>query len=288
MDWTLRELRYFVTACDLGSFTDAAAELDVSQAAVSRTIASLENRLGERLVRRTPRGCEPAALGQHVMPQVRRVLAEVAKLDEVIRTRQAILRVGYAWAAVGRHTTPLLRTWPKAHPDIDLQLVRHNSHTAGLAEGVCDAAIVRTPVDSRRFDSVVIGLERRMVAFASDDPEWRRRRQVTMSEIATRTIVIDPRTGTTSSELWTAGTGPERFVESTDVEEWLDTIAAGRGVGTTAEATASHHPRDGVTYRPISDGPRVPVHLAWWRHDPPTGLAALIDTLTATYTDAPR
>lgn len=283
MSWSLRELSYFTAVADTGSFTDAASILGVSQAAVSRSVAGIEQRLGQTLLRRTSHGCEPTALGVDLLPQARRILAEVSTLDELIRTRHSRLRLGYAWAAIGRHTTPLLRTWPKIHPNVDLQLVQHNSSSAGLAEGFCDVAVIRTEVDASRFDSVTVGLERRMAAFASDDQLWRRRRRITLAEVADRTIVIDPRTGTTTGALWKNGEGPDTTVETTSVEEWLDAIVAGKGVGTTAEATAVHHSRVGVTYRPIKDGSRVPVHLAWWRNDPPAELSVLIELITSLY-----
>src|SRR4051794_28643855 len=114
----------------------------------------------------------------------------------------------------GRHTARLQRDWAQRHDAIELELVRHSSPTAGLAEGLCAAAIVRRPVDEKRFDSLVVGLERRLVAFASDDPQWSRRRQLSMAEIADRTVIIDPR------------------------------------VGTTAEATAHHHLRSGALAAP--------------------------------------
>ncbi|MFC5952051.1 LysR family substrate-binding domain-containing protein [Pseudonocardia lutea] len=194
-----------------------------------------------------------------------------------------MLRLGYAWAAIGRHTTPLLRRWSGRHPDIELQLVRHNTPTSGLIEGHVDAAVVRTPVAGLRLDSVVVGLERRLVAFAADDPQWRRRRSLRMAEIAQRTVVIDPRTGTTTSELWQDGSPPTRFIHSGDVDEWLDAIAAGQGVGVTAEATAAHHSRPGVVFRPVADGPPIPVHLAWWQASPPPGLTDLIDEVADLY-----
>lgn len=282
MDWSVRELRFFVAAVDAGSFTDAALELHVSQAAVSRTIAGLERAVGDQLLRRVPRGCELTRAGQQVLPQARRVLAEADRFNEFLRSRHALLRLGYAWAALGRHTAQLQREWGSQYPAIELELTRHNSLTAGLAEGLCDVAIVRRPVDERRFDSVVVGLERRVVAFASDDPQWTRRRQVSMDEIADRTVIIDSRVGTTSGELWPGERAP-RFLEATDVDGWLDAIVAGRGVGTSAEATAHHHSRHGVTYRPIKDGPRIPVRLVWWRGDRPAGLSDLVDRVTQLY-----
>ena len=283
MDWSLRELRFFVVAAEAGSFTDAAAQLYVSQAAVSRTIAGLEKTVGERLLRRVPRGCELTATGQQLLPRARRVLAEADNFTEYLTSRHGVVRLGYAWAAIGRHTARLQRDWAQRNDEVELQLVKHNSPTAGLAEGLCDVAIVRRSVDGKRFASVIVGLERRLVAFASDDPQWSRRRQVSMAEIAERTVIIDPRVGTTSSELWRSFEHQPRFIESTDVDSWLDAIAGSRGVGTTAEATAHHHPRPGVTYRPIKDGPRIPVRLAWWQDQRPHGLDDLVDAVTRLY-----
>ena len=283
MDWTVRELEVFVAAVDTGSFTDAALLLHVSQASVSRTVAALERALGDRVLQRVPRGCEPTAFGLQVLPHARRVLAEAGRFSEFVRSRHGLLRLGYAWSALGRHTAPLQRRWAREHPEVGLELVRFNSPTSGLAEGRCDVAIVRRPVDDRRYGSFVVGLERRLVAFASDDALWSRRRQVTMSEIAGRTVVIDPRTGTTGSDLWQGAATLPTFVESTDVDSWLDAIAAGRGVGTTAQATADHHPRPGVTYRPIKDGPRIAVRLVWLRDARPAGIDELVHTVTELY-----
>ncbi|MFT3876222.1 MAG: LysR family transcriptional regulator [Propioniciclava sp.] len=288
MDWTLRELRVFVVAAETGSFTDAALELGVSQASVSRTIAGLERTVGDRLLRRIPRGCEPTGLGQQVLPHARRLLAEADGFERFLRTRHGRLRLGYAWAALGRHTIPLQRVWAREHEAIELELVRHNSPTAGLAEGLCDVAIVRRPVDERRFESAIVGLERRLVAFPADDAQWARRRQIGMAEIAERTVVIDPRVGNTTEDLWRSSGRVPRFVESSDVDGWLDAIAAGRGVGTTAAATADHHSRLGISYRPVKDGPRIPVRLVWWRDAPPVGLAPLIDAVTGLYAERIR
>lgn len=288
MDWTLRDLRFFSAAAEAGSFTDAAIELRVSQAAVSRTIAGLERAVGDRLLRRVAHGCELTATGQQLLPQARRVLAEADRFSDFLRTRHNVLRLGYAWGALGPHTARLQRDWAARHPTIDLQLVRYNSPTSGLAEGVCDVAIVRRPPEERHVDSVVVGLERRLAAFASDDPQWARRRQVSMAEIAARTVVSDPRVGTTDPTLWAGCKRQPTFIEATDVDSWLDAIAAGRGVGTTAEATAHHHPRPGITYRPIKDGPRIPVQLIWWRDNRPRGVDELINAITHLYATPAR
>ncbi|MGN5377719.1 LysR family transcriptional regulator [Streptomyces lasalocidi] len=162
-DVDLRQLRCLVAIVDEGTFTDAAIALGVSQAAVSRTLASLERSLGVRLLRRTSREVTPTATGLRVVAQARRVLADVADLVREATSGHTRLRVGYAWSAVGRHTVAFQRRWNAAHGDIDLHLVRVNSPAAGLAEGACDLAVVRRPLEDRRFDTAIVGLERRLV-----------------------------------------------------------------------------------------------------------------------------
>lgn len=74
-----------------------------------------------------------------------------------------------------------------------------------------------------------------------------------------------------------------RTIETFDVDVWLDAIAAGRGVGTTAEATAHHHGRADVRYLPVKDAPRIPVHLAWLRDRVPADLRELVTVVTGLY-----
>ncbi|MET9584626.1 LysR family transcriptional regulator [Streptomyces sp. NPDC058232] len=281
MDVELRQLRCLVAIVDEGSFTDAAVALGVSQAAVSRTLASLERALGVRLLRRTSREVTPTATGLRVVAQARRVLGEVAALVQEATSGHTRVRIGYAWSALGRHTLAFQRRWSGAHPETDLQLVRVNSGTAGLAEGACDLAVVRRPLDDRRFDSAIVGLERRLCAVAADDP-LARRRSVRLSDISGRTLLIDRRTGTTTTELWPPDSRPSTE-DTHDVDDWLTVISTGRCVGMTAESTANQYPRPGIVYRPVRDAEPIAVRLAWWRDDPHPATQAAIELLTALY-----
>ncbi|QKZ23555.1 LysR family transcriptional regulator [Streptomyces chartreusis] len=281
MDVELKQLRCLVAIVDEGTFTDAAIALGVSQAAVSRSLASLERALGVRLLRRTSREVTPTGTGLRVMAHARRVLGEVDGLVREATSGHARLRMGYAWAALGRHTPAFQRRWAAAHPGTDLQLVRANSSTAGLAEGACDLSVVRRPVDDRRFDSAIVGLERRLCAVAADDP-LARRRSVRLAELSGRTLVVDRRTGTTTTDLWPPDSRPA-IEETHDVDDWLTVISTGRCIGMTAEATAHQYPRPGVVYRPVRDAEPIAVRLAWWRDDPHPAAQAAIELLTALY-----
>ncbi|MFI7413530.1 LysR family transcriptional regulator [Streptomyces sp. NPDC049627] len=281
MDVELRQLRCLVAIVDEGTFTDAAIALGVSQAAVSRSLASLERALGVRLLRRTSREVTPTGTGLRVLAHARRVLGEVDDLVREAGSGHDRLRMGYAWAALGRHTADFQRRWVAARPGTELQLVRVNSATAGLAEGACDLSVVRRPVDDRRFDSAIVGLERRLCAVAADDP-LARRRAVRLADLSGRTLLVDRRTGTTTTDLWPPGARPATE-ETHDVDDWLTVISTGRCVGVTAEATAHQYPRPGVAYRPVRDAEPIAVRLAWWRDDPHPAAQAAIELLSALY-----
>lgn len=284
MDVELRQLRCLVAIVDEGTFTDAAIALDVSQAAVSRTLASLERALGVRLLRRTSREVTPTAAGLRVLAHARRVLAEVSELVRAATSDHTSLRIGYAWSAVGRHTAAFQRRWAAAHPETDLHLVRVNTATAGLAEGSCELAVVRRPLgDDRRFDTAIVGLERRLCALAADDP-LARRSSVRLADLSDRTLLVDRRTGTTTADLWPPDARPATE-ETHDVDDWLNVIAGGRRIGMTAESTAHQYPRPGVVYRPVRDAEPIAVRLAWWHDDPHPATPAAIELLTELYRD---
>lgn len=284
MSVELRHLRCLLAIVDTGTLTDAAIALGVSQAAVSRTLAALEAELGVRLLRRTTRSLAPTPAGTRVIARARRVLGEVDELEREAASGHADLRLGHAWSALGRHTTAFQRRWAAAHPPTSLHLVRTNSPTAGLAEGACDVAVVRSEPDPKRFAAAVVGLERRYCGVAADDP-WARRRSLTMAEIGTRTLLVDRRTGTTSADLWPAGERPATE-DVRDVDDWLAAIGTGRVVGITAEATVAQYRRPDVVYRPIRDVAPIPVRLAWWRDDPHPATADAVALATDLYRKA--
>ena len=282
MDVEPAQLRSLVTVVEQGTFTDAAIALGVSQAAVSRSVARLETTLGIRLLRRTSREVTLTAAGSRVLPHARQLLHDLDRLVTDARSGQDRVRLGYAWSAVGRHTVEFQRRWHRAHPDVELILTRTNSPTAGMTEGQSDLAIVRSPVDARRFASVVVGLERRYGVCAADDP-WARRRSLRMADFVPRRMAIDHRTGTTNPGLWPTDARPTDVVGTSDIDDWLGLIAAGDVVGMTSEATVAQYPRPGIAYRVVRDAPPITVQLAWWRDEPPAAAAPLAELLSELY-----
>jgi DNA-binding transcriptional LysR family regulator len=281
MDLELRHLRCLVAIVDSGTFTDAAIELGISQAAVSRNLMALEQVLGVRLLHRTSRSITPTTAGVHVLTQARQILAAAGNLVAEATTGHTTLRIGHAWSAMGRHTREFQRHWAARYPGVELHLIRTNSPTGGLAEGLCDIAVLRTATGGGRFASAIVGHERRYCALAADDP-WARRRSIKMDEIPERTLLIDRRTGTTTLDLWPTGSQP-RVRDTRDIDDWLAIVAAGGGIGITPEGTTAQYRRDGVVFRPLRDAPPIAVQVIWRRHDPHPSTHAAIALLTELY-----
>ena len=83
--WLASEMAAFAHVAELGSFTAAARSLGVPKVAVSRAIASLEKRLGTRLLTRTTRRVAAHACRRLLQPHCQRLLHEV----ESVRLRFA-------------------------------------------------------------------------------------------------------------------------------------------------------------------------------------------------------
>lgn len=282
MDIEVRQLRALVAVVDAGTFTDAAIDLGRSQASVSRTVAALERSVGVTLLRRGPREVTLTPTGAEVLATARRVLAEVDAIARITSGVPRELRVGYAWSAVGQHTTSVQERWAEQHPGSELLFVRAGSASAGVLEGVAECGVLRRSPDDDRLELTLVGSEPRYAVLATSDP-LARRRAIGLGDLAGRTLAVDERTGSTTTDLWPPSAAPAATRPIHGVEDWLTLIASGRAVGVTAEATAHQHPRPGVAYRRVRDAPPVPVWLAWRRGAPPLGARELVRLLSEAY-----
>jgi DNA-binding transcriptional LysR family regulator len=282
MDPEVRQLRALLAVVDGGTFTAAGDLLGTSQASVSRSVAALERALGARVLRRTTREVALTPVGAQVVGHARRVLEEVAAIRRAAEAARGELRIGYAWAALGRHTTVVQRRWSAALPGATLRFVPSATPTAGLAEGTADAAVLRRPVADRRLRSALLGTERRYAAVAADDP-LARRRSVALADLAGRVVAVDPLTGTTTEQLWPPPAPAPATRTVRGIDDWLTVVAAGQAVGVSAEATTVQHTRPGVVYRLVRDAPPVEVRLAWWADSPPPHVEDLVALVAAQY-----
>ncbi|MFC7877069.1 LysR family transcriptional regulator [Isoptericola sp. NPDC057391] len=129
MDGTL--VRTFLAVAESGQFQEAAAQLGLTQQAVSKRIATLERDLGVRLFVRTPWGARPTLDGQAFLPHARDLVSAEERAVASVRPGSRALRVD----VLHRRIAPsvLLREFHRAHPDVDLDVVTLSDRNARSA-----------------------------------------------------------------------------------------------------------------------------------------------------------
>jgi DNA-binding transcriptional LysR family regulator len=163
-------LRLLDVVARTGSFTAAAVELNYTQSAVSRRIASLEAEAGGPLFERLPRGVRltPAghALHRHAREVVKRLDRAGEELAAIRRGTGGRLRVG-AFASANAVLVPgALRDFRAAHPGVEVTLVEGLS--GELMEGVRESAI-DIAVVSDYFSEVALGEETEITPLLEDE-----------------------------------------------------------------------------------------------------------------------
>lgn len=145
----LLAMRVFVKVADRGSFARAADELDISRAAASGHVATLEKHLGVRLLHRTTRKVSLTAEGTDFLRRSRRILDELRDAEESLheaRTKpQGELRVDVP-VAFGRYLLlPALPQFTNRYPAIELD-IRLNDRVVDLVAERVDVAVRAGPL----------------------------------------------------------------------------------------------------------------------------------------------
>src|SRR5215831_129700 len=159
----------FVLVADLGSFTKAAAALNTSQAAVSVKIKRLEDRLGYRLLDRTPRNVRLSTRGMSFLKPARNLITahELAVAGLSAATRR--IGIGVSDQIAGPGLPALLQKLSAFDPGLVLEV--HIDSSFSLMEAfdkeTLNAAIVRREDDRRDGEPLV---QERFGWFAS--PQW--------------------------------------------------------------------------------------------------------------------
>jgi DNA-binding transcriptional LysR family regulator len=108
----VNDLLAFIAVARERSFTKAAAQLGVSQSALSHTMRGLEARLGIRLLTRTTRSVSPTSAGERLLrtvgPRFEEIDAELAALNELRDKPTGLIRITTAEYAANTILWPKL------------------------------------------------------------------------------------------------------------------------------------------------------------------------------------
>jgi DNA-binding transcriptional LysR family regulator len=143
----LDAVQSFLLVAELQSFTRAAEASGTSQAAVSLKIKRLEDRLGARLIERTPRHVRLTARGEEFLSGARDLMAAHERAISGGRDKALRLRIGFSDHAVGAQLAALLAQLHAFDRDLSLDV------TIGFSRALLDQ------FDRGRLDAVVVRKE---------------------------------------------------------------------------------------------------------------------------------
>ncbi len=135
----LTEMEAFATVVDQGGFTDAARKMGISKSAVSKHVASLEARLGARLLNRTTRRVSPTDIGLAYYDRARRVLNDAGEADNLVAAMQSaplgILRIAVPTDFGAAQLSPVLGEFLNRYPEVSVNMVLKNRYVEMISEG---------------------------------------------------------------------------------------------------------------------------------------------------------
>jgi DNA-binding transcriptional LysR family regulator len=225
---SIRALECLVTIVERGSLTKAAAALHMSQPALSHQIAALERKLGTPVIERLPRGIRPTAAGMAAVAEARIALAAA---DRAVMAGRRVaagsggrIRVACAETMTAWVLVPVLRSWRRRFPDVELDLKEYTSSDRMLdvlLRGGTDIVVGPPPTLTDEHIEV-LGREE-IVVVASAEHRFSHLDAVPLAELTTEPFVhYNPDNGNA---------------------RWVDEFAAERGVVLPQPALRTGSPR---------------------------------------------
>ncbi|BAN49911.1 LysR family transcriptional regulator [Metapseudomonas resinovorans] len=171
------ELKAFYMVARLGSITQAAKKLGLSQPTVTTQIRNLEGQYGVELFHRGGRRLTVSEEGARLLPMVKVLLQQEADIEFFLRNcgqMQGTLRIG---ATAPYYILDLVRAFRTRFPQIDVSLEIGNSQQVieSLEEYRVDLAASSQHLDDARLTRIVLGSDPLVLAVHREHPLARRK-----------------------------------------------------------------------------------------------------------------
>lgn len=252
---TLRQLTYFLSAVEHGSFSAAAENEHIAQPSLSEQIRRLEHELGAVLFIRTNRTLRLTDVGRLLVPLAKSTLRSADLISATAREATTLtggtVSFGTFSSAHRYLLTPLIAEFHSRYPQVRIKIVGLNSSDVARAvrTGELEAGLVQLPVESHGLKITSPVLVDTVVYVSSDVS--RTRRPVTIEDLADAKLVLsearwkddDPMRRSLSARAQDAGVEIEPFVEVEFQSAALELAASGVADTLVSYLVARSHER---------------------------------------------
>jgi DNA-binding transcriptional LysR family regulator len=288
----LDDIVAFLAVARERSFTRAAAQLGVSQSALSQTLRGLEARLGLRLLTRTTRSVAPTEAGERLLqavgPRLDEIENELSALSELRDTPSGAIRITAHDHALKSVLWPALEKLLPAYPDIKVEVVIEYGLTDIVAERF-DAGVRVGEMVAKDMIAVRIGPDLRSAVVGAPAYFAKRAPPATPQELTAHACInlrLPTRGGLYAWEFEKDGREVRVRVEGQLVfngtAPMLEAALAGLGLAYVPEDSARAHLEDGRLVRVLEDWcPPYPGYHLYYpsRRQPTPAFALLVEAL---------
>jgi DNA-binding transcriptional LysR family regulator len=235
-----RQLEILQAIAETGSFTASGRKLNVSQSAISRQIALLEEELGEplflrvgRQVRMTPAAESLVQLGQRVSLDVRDT---VGAITDHTRALRGTLRLAGGMTVCLYVFPPLLKHLKKVHPEVDVRLTVATAPRSleEIRAGRVDAGLLTLPVDEADVVTVPVMREELLLVTQPTHRLAKKKKIVPQDLTSEPFVLFEPGSATRhviDSFFITEKIEPRIVMDTENVEIIKAMVKTGLGIG---------------------------------------------------------
>ena len=247
MSLNLHHLRLFTAVVQHGGFTKAAAKLNLSQPAISKSLNELERQLDLDLIERTGRTVRLTDAGRTLYARASELFgverAAEQELRELRGLKRGTLRIAASTTIATYMLPPYLGRFHMRHPRVRIQTTSANTRSVlkMLLEFRVDVALVEGPVSDSRV-TVEPWKDDELIVIAPPSHRFRKTR-VTAAMLATEQFLVrEPGSGTrvvTEHALAAQGVRLTNTMRVGGTEAIKQAVAAGLGLAIVSRAAAA-------------------------------------------------
>ena len=255
----LAQLKYFQVMANIRHFTRAARMLDVTQPALSRSMAKLEKDLDVPLFKRSDGEIELTAEGERLLRRVDRILREVDNAREEASNAHAEVSKEFRLSfihSLGSYALPhILQDFRALYPDIRIQLNQQDSAALALqvAAGETDLCLCST-IPTTEYSAWVYLWSEELFVTVPLGHRFAEREKINLQELEDEPLVAMKSSYSlrilVDQFFDLAGIHPEITFEGDDVSTISGLVAAGLGVSLLPKLAGVEHPE--LRYIPVS------------------------------------